>query len=233
MPSKFAADEIRIFTRLRETGFRPSVIYDIGASNGVWSALMCQVFPDAIFHLFEPLAEIREDYWKRLKVQQASHQNLIMHAVALGARDGKVDMAVHYDGYSSTVLDTGENPEFQQRIRVDQHTLDRYVKENAVPLPIVIKIDTQGAERMILMHATECLRHAKVVFAETWLTRGYGPETPLLHELMELLSASDFVLTEIGHRFYDHRHGLYSCDAFFVKRDFLESVALSMPEDAW
>lgn len=66
-------------------------------------------------------------------------------------------------------------------------------------------------------HARHIRAIVNVIFAETWLTRDYGPETPLLTELMDLLTASGFVLAEIGNRFYGARHALYGCDAFLFE----------------
>jgi hypothetical protein len=142
-------------------------------------------------------------------------------------------MCTHDDGFSSTILRMGGHADFKKRFKVDQFTLDGYVSNKGVGLPNLIKIDTQGTERLIFGQASCCLRHADVVFAETWLTRSYGPDTPLLTELMDQLASNDLVLAEIGHRFYDERHALYSCDAFFLKRDFLESNASRLPPGAW
>ncbi len=231
--SEFAAHEVRIFSLLRDAGFAPNVIFDIGAANGTWSALVSQIFPDATFHLFEPLAAIREDYRKSLQFQMQWHPKFFLHEVALGAREEKIEMCLHEDGYGSTVLNMGGHPDYQTRLKVDQFTLDGYVSNTGIRLPNIIKIDTQGAERLIFSRALSCLRHADVVFAETWLTRAYGPDTPLLTELIDLLGANDLVLAEIGHRFYDKRHALYSCDAFFLKKDFLESTASRLPPGIW
>jgi hypothetical protein len=61
LASDYAADEVRIFSLLRDTaGFDPKVIFDIGASNGEWSRIISEVFPNAVYHLFEPLAAIRQ-----------------------------------------------------------------------------------------------------------------------------------------------------------------------------
>ena len=192
-----------------------------------------EVFPKAAYHLFEPLAEVHRDYRDALEGCLKDHSNFQMHKIALGDRDGKVEMRLHEDGYSSTVLDMGSHPDFRRRVAVDQYILDEYVRDNGIPPASIIKIDTQGAERIIFKGATNCLEQAKVIFTESWLSRGYGPETPLLTELIELLSASDFVLAEIGYRFYDTSHALYGCDAFFLKRAFLESLQGRMPEESW
>ncbi len=95
----------------------------------------------------------------------------------------------------------------------------------ACPAPDLIKLDTQGAELAILNHGELCLDRAALVLAETWFDRTeYGPQTPLITELNDLLERHDFVLAELGCRFYNERHQFYCCDAFFLKRSFLDTV---------
>jgi FkbM family methyltransferase len=229
----FAAHETRVFTRLARAGFAPATIFDIGAAKGAWSASISNVFPDATFHLFEPLAKLNEGYENSLQLEMRGHPKFALHEVALGAECKSVTMYVHADGYSSTTLDVGGHPEYQTRQSVPQHTLDQYVSDHALPLPDLIKLDTQGAEASILSRAERCLKQAELVFAETWFDRGYGPQTPLITELRDLLDRHNFELAELGYRFYDGNHRLYGCDAFFLKRSLLEKVALAMPSGPW
>jgi len=197
------------------------------------AALIGNVFPQAAFHLFEPLAKVNEGFAWDLESQVRNHPNFALHEVALGAQCKQVTMCVHPDGVSSTTLDMGGHPEYQTRRSVPQHTLDQYVHDHGLALPDLIKLDTQGAEAAILSRAERCLQQASVVFAETWFIRGYGPQTPLITELVAALDRHGFELVELGYRFYDGNHRLYGCDAFFLKRSFLERVAPSMPAGPW
>lgn len=229
----FAAHEVRVFKMLAQAGFAPATIYDIGAANGTWSALISEVFPEAAFHMFEPLAKLNQSFTESLSRQMQSHPAFCLHEIALGADCQPVPMCIHQDGYSSTTLDMGAHPEYQTRATVPQYTLDTYVMDGHVPLPDLIKLDTQGAERAILSHSVQCLKHANLVFAETWFYRGYGPQTPVITELGELLELHEFYLAELGYRFYDANHRLYGCDAFFLKRSLLDQVATKMPHGPW
>lgn len=229
----FAAHEVKVFTLLARAGFSPATIFDIGASNGTWSALVNDVFPQAAFHMFEPLAKLNEDFARGLEWQMRWRPSLTLHEVALGAKCKRVTMRIHADGFSSTTLDMGGHPEYQTRRSVPQFTLDRYVHDHGLALPDLIKLDVQGAEVAVLSQAKRCLERAEVVFAETWFTRGYGRRTPLITELGTLLDRHDFHLVELGHRFYDGIHRLSGCDAFFLKRSFLERVAPVMPGGPW
>ena len=156
-----------------------------------------------------------------------------MHTVALGAENKRVIMQLHADGVSSTTLDMGEVPGFRHH-ELDQRTLDDFVAQYSLPLPDLIKLDVQGSELAILSQAQRCLKHAELVFAETWLVRGYGKQTPYITELIELLDKYDYDLAELGHRFYDANHRLYGCDAFFLKRNLLKRIAARLPqEEPW
>lgn len=144
-----------------------------------------------------------------------------------------VTMRVHSEAFGSTTLEFGEHAEYETRLEVPQFTLDEFMQREGVPLPDILKLDTQGSEHAILSRASLSLEHARVVFAETWFTRGYGPQTPLITELTELLDGHDFQLVELGHRFYDDHHHLYGCDAFYLKRSFLAEVAPVLPDGTW
>jgi FkbM family methyltransferase len=230
---EFASTEIRIFSLLGRAGFHPRTIYDIGAANGTWSAFVSQVFPDATFHMFEPLAGVLPSFDKDLKWQLQTHPLFRLHTVALGDASKKVRMRLHPDGYSSTTLDMGSHPDYQESCEVTQYRLDEYVRTFKLPLPDILKLDTQGSERAILSQAGTCLTRAKIVFAETWFCRGYGPETPLLSELQQLLDKANYELVELGYRFYDNLHRLYGCDAFFLERTFAKDMAPLMPSGTW
>jgi len=230
---EFGSHEIRVFSLLANAGFAPRTIYDIGAANGTWSALISEVFPAASFHMFEPLASVIPAFERDLQARLRTHPTFTLHPIALGAESKTVRMWLHADGYSSTTLDMGSSPDYQGRCKVRQHRLDEYVEQAQLPLPDILKLDTQGSERAILSQASACLAHASLVFAETWLCRGYGPETPLLTELMELLGEGGYELVEFGYRFYDKCHRLYGCDAFFLKRALAARIAPVMPAGSW
>ncbi len=86
-----------------------------------------------------------------------------------------------------------------------------------------MKLDVQGAERLILSGGYRTVRKADVLFLETWLTRGYGPETPLLTEMIDFLEEAGFTLVDLGEQFRDERRRVYSVDAVFYSDRLLSS----------
>lgn len=221
------AHERRVLEELKAKGYEPAVVYDVGASNGIWSEVVARVLPNAEFHLFEPLSEVVEFYRADLKERMERVRNIHLHSVALGDACETTQMFVAVDGFGSSLRDRGDIPEVAARISVPKYRLDSYVAQNGLPAPQVLKIDSQGYEDAILKGAGALLNEVNVLFLETWLERCYGPNTPLLWEVIELLRPHRFSLVDFGESFYDEKHRLYSVDAFFFSESLLEKFWLS------
>ncbi len=207
--------ESQTLRTLGAKGYKPAVIYDIGASNGVWSDTIALTVPDAEYHLFEPLAEAVTFYRQDLLERLARRPNFRLHAVGLADHSGTAEMFATHDGFGSSMLDRGTIPEVKERVSVPLYRLDEFVEQESLPAPNVIKFDVQGAERLILSGGSRTIRNADVLFMETWLTRGYGPETPLLTEMIEFLENAGFTLVGLGEQFRHERGPVYSVDAVF------------------
>jgi|YNPMSStandDraft_1061717.scaffolds.fasta_scaffold11073_5 FkbM family methyltransferase len=215
-PSPLFAPDQRFLRRLRRRGYRARIIYDIGASTGVWSETMLRVFPEARCHLFEPLAS-HPVYAAELAERLTRLPGLILHPMALGEADAEETMAVAEDGFGSSLHDRGNLPLIRERLRVPVRRLDTYVRERSLEPPDIVKIDTQGFEAAILRGGAETIRHAGAVLVELWLERGYGPQTPLAEEIINLLKPLGFTLVDFGERFWDSSGRLYSVDAYFLR----------------
>lgn len=216
----FFPDDRRFLARLKASGYEPAVIYDVGASTGIWSEVAAEVFPSAQFHLFEPLADRYNDLPGRLR----RLPNLTLHPVALGDSNDMVPMFIARDTYTSSLHDPGEITEVDGTKPVPLHRLDDYVLEKRLPRPEVIKIDCQGAEALILSGAQQAVLSAEVLLLETWFKREYGPKTPLICEIIEFLRPRNFSLMDLGEHFYDDDHRLYSVDAFFLAESLLRRL---------
>ena len=132
------------------------VIYDIGSHIGEFTKTTQQMFPDAIYHLFEPNV-VHNDWVKDL----GQVHNLYLSNEAKQA-----------EFYSSNISSDSFYKEFTgiheniEPLKVTTTALDDYVKEQGLPYPDLIKIDTQGAEIEILEGAKECAKQARFVILE-------------------------------------------------------------------
>jgi FkbM family methyltransferase len=232
---RFSDAESRLLKQLKAYGYSPDVIYDIGASNGMWSYNINRIFPQAQYELFEPLSETLAAYRETIEKQLATYPNFRLHKIGLGDTNDAQEMAVFTGGFGSTFLDIGRIKKRAGSSKGEKwldgiasfrvHRLDDFVAEQKLPTPKIVKMDTQGYELAIVNGGRETVKKADILILETWLYRGYGAATPLLHELMAAVGELGFVLTDFGDIYWGTGHRLTSIDAIFMRSAFLDSMA--------
>lgn len=125
----------------------PGVIFDIGANIGIASIYFANKFPDAVIYCFEPILE----NFDLLKKNTNKYKNIHCFQIALGAKDGKVNMSasdseMNYGGGS--IYELGTNKDKSQRVRLVNPTTF-YSKEDIKNIDL-IKIDVEGSEYDVL-----------------------------------------------------------------------------------
>jgi FkbM family methyltransferase len=217
--------EKRVFSALRDAGLKPQVIYDVGASHTPWSQFVFPVFPEAEYYLFEPLVDFKPYYRQQCQIAVEQFPSFRLFKIGLGEVSGPVEIFSDAGGFGASVLSGNAIPALNERFTVQLFRMDELIRKKRLPVPDLLKMDVQGAELQVLRGAGEFLECVQVVEAETWLVRGYGPMTPLFHEVAEFLSGKGFAVFEIGDRFYSDSHEFYAFDVFFVRRDLLGDLA--------
>jgi FkbM family methyltransferase len=213
--AKYDLDRARL-ARLRKLGVDMRHMFDVGGSDGEWSWHISQDFPEATFELFEPLADYSAEYGEELK-NTLRNPRLHMHKFALGAKCKRVKMSVYPDHpRGSTALESAAVTDEAKVVEVKMLTLDRAMRELRLPVPQVIKIDTQGCELNILKGARKTLPGVSALVLECWLMRCYGPNTPLLLEVANFLRKFDFHLWDFGGEWRDEKGVLGAQDCVFL-----------------
>lgn len=142
--------------KLKNEGFEPKVVYDIGACVLHWTSVAKQLWPNAEFICFDALPKAKAIY---------ESENLKHHIGVLGDTDDKT--ITFYQNYHlptgcSYYREIGHDngavfPDHTART-YQMKTLDTVVAENGFPPPDLIKIDVQGAEKDIINGASRTLR---------------------------------------------------------------------------
>jgi FkbM family methyltransferase len=216
MPRLTDTDRER-FRHLRKLGLEINHFFDIGASIGRWSSRVSQDFPNAKFVLFEPLIEHAAAYRAKMESTLARHPDFQLYKVALGAECKKARMFLYPENLvGSTALPLRHTPADARCVEVDMLTIDYVIEEFQIPVPQVIKMDTQGCELSILQGATKTLPKVDVLLLECWLTRAYGESTPLLLEVAQWLREFGFHLWDLGNAWRDPAGVLVAQDCLFL-----------------
>jgi FkbM family methyltransferase len=202
-----SAEEFALW-RLRQCGFQPGGIIDIGAYAGEWTVKARKVFPDVRILMVEAMPTQRVTLERIGKDYQAE-----LHIAALWRSAGEKRTFYQMATGSSLLPERSNVP--REEIAVITETLDDL---NWGTHPLLIKIDAQGAEKLILEGAEQTLARTEALQLELPLV-AYNEGAPSFLEMLIWLDDAGFVPfdTAGAHRPF----GLQACqiDLIFVRRD--------------
>ncbi len=204
-------DQASILGQMARRGVQVGTVFDIGASDGRWSAMAMRHFPHARFLGIDPLIE-REPALQKLKLRNANFDYVL--AVAGEEPNGTVELAVTEDLDGSTV-GGGEGA----KRKVAAYSLDHLVESRDLPGPFLLKFDTHGFEVPIMNGAERTLAKTDYIVMECYNYR-HTPDTLLFPEMCDLLKTKGFRcfnLAEPLQRPTDR--ALWQMDLFFARED--------------
>lgn len=165
------------------------VVWDVGANVGYYTKRFAQaVGPDGHVVAFEPFPTTAE----RLRAHMQAISNFTLQMTALGDEAGRVMMEAGEDALATTsriVADSGNG------VAVWISTGDDLIRQGDIPVPSVVKIDTEGFELDVLRGMTGLLGEPKVrsVFVEVHfglLSQRGQPKAPA--EIERILRVAGF-----------------------------------------
>ena len=204
-----------VLLQIKETGFAPATVIDVGAAMGSFTKTCHTFFPHAQYLLVEPLNE----YLPALKKVVETIPRATYDMRAASANEHPVVLNVHDDFVGSSLYreveeGTGINGVPRE---VPAATVDRLVAQRMAQPPFMIKVDVQGAELDVLSGAKTTLRHAELVLLEVSLLQFFDG-APLLCEVVAHMKAKGFVPYDVlGLQYRPIDGALSQLDVVFVK----------------
>lgn len=133
------------------------VAIDIGANIGVWSLLAAERQPDARIHAFEPVPEVAAHCRRHLAINKLD--TIVLNVAAVAAEDGVAPF------YAIRTANTGASSLIARRSPADEIavpvvTLDSYVERARLERVDVLKVDVEGAERLVFIGGRRTLSRA-------------------------------------------------------------------------
>jgi FkbM family methyltransferase len=187
-----AQSHVNYLTKLKDQGFTPAVIYDIGACVLHWTNEAKRIWPSSEFVAFEAMGSAEFLY---------KEQGLKYHIGVLSNESGKevefYQNDWHPGGNSYYRENVEVNPEATKYFN-DTHkrllktvTLDAVVNLKRFPAADLIKMDVQGAELDVLKGAEQTIKTAKHVILELQRVE-YNKGAPLKDTVIAYMDSIGF-----------------------------------------
>lgn len=175
-----------LIRRLQGYGIEIKVVYDIGAYKGLWTvALSKQLGENTQFFMFEP------NEAHNMSLTSVGHP--FFNVLLSDKPESKHFFSLEGSG-DSYYPETPGN--FSQPVvkKIESTTLDSVVfsSKNPLPLPDLIKIDTQGSELDILRGAKEVLKSASVIILECPIVK-YNQGAPDIQDYLDFAFKNEWV----------------------------------------
>lgn len=181
--------------RLRDRGFEPARVVDVGACQGDWARLCHQVFPAARVMMVEPQSRHRE----RLEGLAAGSGGLKLFRQALLGPPGMHEAAFHVTddaaGTGSSILpEISDIPRHQELLPVT--TLDGLLQQASFGPVDLLKADVQRFELEVLKGSARTLSEVRHVLLEVSLVP-YNEGSPLVDAVLNWMRTEGFGVDEV------------------------------------
>ena len=199
---------------LKNKGYYPDTILDIGAHHGNWTNSMKSIYNDAKYYLFEGI-----DY---NELNQFSNNNDIkVYNVLLNDKIEVVDWYEMKNTGDSIFKEKSYHFKNCQPIKRETINLNTHILQNNIlqeSKNILIKIDCQGAEISILKGSTSILEKTDFIVLEIPLFGQYNEGVPNFLEHISFMDSIGFVTYDIVDSHYINGFNM-QVDILFINKN--------------
>jgi len=207
--------QAQFFQCIKNLGFNPSHIVDVGANRGTWTRNALQYFPDAYYSLFEPQAYLSASFTDLIKNPQIK-----FHAKGVGASSGMMDLTTSDRDDSFSFSFTAEQAESfgVRQVKAPVVTLDEYLPTLGLPQPELVKIDAEGWDLEVLKGAESTIENAEVLLMEASVMNKMFKNS--IKNVVWEMGKRDFTVFDITDLNRTQKHNaLWLIEIVFIKKE--------------
>lgn len=204
-------------------------ILDVGANVGDWTAMALKFCPGAKVHCFEIMPSVAEE----LRGRMAAFENVVVNDVGMSDEAGKVKLK--YFPEVSTITTMTDYPHEFDHVHVTGRvtTGDAYVQEHGIERVGFLKLDVEGAERLVLVGFEKAFSERRIDVVQFEYGKVSILTKYMLRDFHALLSEWGLVVGKIypdyvEFREYDFSHEDFRGSNFLAVRKELRDVMDSL-----
>lgn len=178
-----------IIDRVVQNGLLVKNVYDVGACNGAWTRYMrANILPQSQYYLFEA----NMHYMSDLIITGCPFYLTVL------SNEGResVDFYAGCNTGDSYYKETTTWYDNKIPTRMDCTTLDRLIKEKNLPIPNLLKIDTQGSELDILSAAKNLMGKTEMIICEMPIIE-YNSGAPNISQYLDFFRDFGYIPVEL------------------------------------
>ncbi|WP_374166362.1 FkbM family methyltransferase [Arcticibacter sp. MXS-1] len=196
---------------LKELGFIPEVVIDIGAYQGEWTKNVLDIFPNSYFLMIEAQTSKKPI----LEEICQEHKNVSFESCLLGQTQQKEVSFYEMETGSSIYQENTSHS--RRKVHLDMTTLDLVAtKKHTISKKCFLKIDVQGAELDVLAGAGAVLETCEFVLLEVSMLN-YNENAPQFADVILFLKEKGFVLFDICDIQRNTHDVAFQTDLLFIK----------------
>lgn len=203
-----ASPEEEAYLRLRQKGFSPAGIVDVGAYHGGWTKLARRIFPGT------PVIMVEAQESKRTKLEALCEQEVSFASALLASEAGRVVTFFEMETGSSLFGEQSNAPRESKSYVTD--TLDNIAA--GLESPLFLKLDVQGAELEVLQGGEETLGRCEVIQLEVAMLP-YNEGAPTFLEVLSYMDAKGFAPFDVSGFSRPNGVDLVQIDLLFARKD--------------
>jgi FkbM family methyltransferase len=203
-------DKIRI---LKDKGYFPDTILDIGAHHGNWTNDMKHIYNDSKYFLFEAI-----DYRELNRFDDDN--NVKVFNILLNDKVEEVNWYQMKNTGDSIFKEKTHHFNSCEIIKRETIDLNTYILQNNIlqeSKNILIKIDCQGAEIPILKGSTSIFEKTDFIILEMPLFGEYNEGVPTFLEHVEYMNSIGFIIYDIIDNHYINNFNM-QVDVLFINK---------------
>jgi FkbM family methyltransferase len=204
---------------------------DIGSNIGYYSLLLSKLSPEGEIYAFDP--NKNNNIFLDISIYLNDLKNITINQIALSDKNGESEFFIAEDAGFSSFHDT-KRIRIEKSLKVQTLSLDNFVEKNNIKKIDFIKMDAEGAEKMILDGAKKTIEllKPKIIMAEICPEnlKPFGTDGRQIIDFFNNFKYLPYILKNNRLCKLTEIENIKNIDAYFINKDYEKNIFSKLPQ---